>query len=69
VSIPEEVAIVGFDDTPWASLLWKPLTVISESTFKMGEVAIQLLLDRLERKETGPPRTIVLEDELIVRET
>jgi LacI family transcriptional regulator len=69
VNIPEEVAIVGFDDTPWASLLWKPLTVISESTFRMGEVAIQLLLDRLERRETGPSRTIVLEDEFIVRET
>ena len=27
VLIPEEVAVVGFDDTPWASLLWKPLTV------------------------------------------
>jgi DNA-binding LacI/PurR family transcriptional regulator len=69
VDIPEQVAVVGFDDTPWASLLWKPLTVISESTFKMGEVAIQLLLDRLEKRETGPAKTIVLEDELIVRET
>lgn len=69
VNIPEQVAIVGFDDTPWASLLWKPLTVISESTFKMGEAAIKLLLDRLEKRETGPARTIVLEDEFIVRET
>lgn len=69
VDIPEQVAVVGFDDTAWASLLWRPLTVISESTFRMGEVAIQLLLDRLEKRETGPAKTIVLEDELIVRET
>jgi LacI family transcriptional regulator len=69
VAIPEQVAVVGFDDTPWASLLWKPLTVISESTFKMGEAAILLLLDRLEKRETGPARTIVLEDQFIVRET
>jgi LacI family transcriptional regulator len=68
-NIPEQVAVVGFDDTPWASLLWRPLTVISESTFKMGEVAIQLLLDRLEKRETGLAKTIVLEDEFIVRET
>jgi DNA-binding LacI/PurR family transcriptional regulator len=67
--IPDQVAVVGFDDTPWASLLWRPLTVISESTLKMGEVAIQLLLDRLEKRETGPAKTIVLEDEFIVRET
>jgi LacI family kdg operon repressor len=69
VGIPEQVAVVGFDDTPWASLLWRPLTVISESTFRMGEVAIRILLDRLERRETGPAKTIVLEDEFIVRET
>jgi DNA-binding LacI/PurR family transcriptional regulator len=35
----------------------------------MGEVAIQLLLDRLEKRESGPAKTIVLEDEFIVRET
>jgi DNA-binding LacI/PurR family transcriptional regulator len=70
IRIPEEVAVVGFDDTPWASLLWRPLTVISESTDRMGEVAAQLLLERLERREAAPPpRTIVLEDELIVRDT
>jgi DNA-binding LacI/PurR family transcriptional regulator len=69
VRVPEQVAVVGFDDTPWASMLWRPLTVISESTYKMGEVAVQLLLDRLEKREIGPPKTIVLEDQFIVRET
>ncbi len=70
IRIPEEVAVVGFDDTPWASLLWRPLTVISESTYRMGEVAARLLLERLEKREAAPPpRTILLEDELIVRDT
>jgi LacI family kdg operon repressor len=69
VRIPEEVAVVGFDDTPWASLLWRPLTVISESTYQMGESAVRLLLDRLEKRETGSPRTILLEDEFIIRES
>jgi DNA-binding LacI/PurR family transcriptional regulator len=69
VRIPQDVAVVGFDDTPWASLLCCPLTVISESTYKMGEIAVNLLLDRLEKREAGPPKTIVLEDELIVRES
>jgi LacI family transcriptional regulator len=69
VQIPEDVAVVGFDDTPWASLLWRPLTVISESTYEMGEAAVRLLLDRLENRETGSPKTIVLEDEFIIRES
>ena len=67
--VPEDISVVGFDDTPWASLLCCPLTVISESTYKMGEIAVNLLLDRLEKREAGPPKTIVLEDELIVRES
>jgi DNA-binding LacI/PurR family transcriptional regulator len=61
--------VVGFDDTQWASLLWRPLTVISESTYRMGELSANLLLDRLENRYAGPPKTIVLEDEFIVRES
>lgn len=69
IKIPAEVAVVGFDDTPWASLLCCPLTVVSESTYKMGELSANLLLDRLEKRYAGPPKTIVLEDEFIVRES
>ncbi len=69
VRIPEDVAVVGFDDTPWASLLWRPLTVVSESTYQMGETAVRLLLDRLEDRETGPAKTIVLEDDFIIRQS
>ncbi len=69
VSIPTDVAVVGFDDTPWASLLCCPLTVVSESTYKMGEIAARLLLDRLENREDGPPKTVVLEDDFVVRDS
>jgi DNA-binding LacI/PurR family transcriptional regulator len=69
IKIPGQVAVIGFDDTPWTSLLCCPLTVVSESTFKMGEIAVNLLLDRLEKRESGPPKTIVLEDEFIIRDS
>jgi LacI family transcriptional regulator len=67
--IPKDVAVIGFDDTPWSSLLWPPLTVISENTYTMGEEATKILLDRIEKREQGSPQHIVLEDELIVRES
>jgi LacI family transcriptional regulator len=69
VRLPDDVSVIGFDDTPWASLLCCPLTVVSESTSKMGEIAVNLLLDRLEKREAGPPKTIVLEDEFIIRDS
>ncbi len=67
VRIPDDVAVIGFDDTPWSSLLSPSLTVVSENTSKMGEIAIRLLLDRIEGNDQDPPKDIVLEDEFIVR--
>ena len=69
IRIPAEVAVIGFDDTPWSSLLCTPLTVISESTHRMGVEAANLLLKRMKGKKTGFPNHILLEDELIVRES
>jgi DNA-binding LacI/PurR family transcriptional regulator len=69
IKVPQQVAVIGFDDTPWSSLLCPPLTVISESTYHMGVEAANLLLKRLKGKRIGPPRHIVLEDDLIVRES
>ncbi len=67
--IPEDDSVVGFDDTPWTSLLWCPLTVISETTYKMENVAVNILLDKLEKKDTSPPKSVILEDEFIVRDS
>jgi len=67
IRIPDQVSVVGFDDSPWAPLLCCPLTAVSESTYNMGEIAVQLLLDRLDRREAGSPKTIMLEDEFIIR--
>ena len=69
LQIPKDVAVIGFDDTPWSSLLWPPLTVISENTYTMGVEAAKILLNRIEKKERSSPQHIVLEDELIIRES
>ena len=65
--IPEDVSVVGFDDTPWSSLTDPPLTVVSEDSYRMGEEAVRLLLDRIEKRYDGEARRIVLEDRLIER--
>ena len=67
--VPADIAVVGFDDTPWSSLLLPPLTVVSENTYTMGEEATKILLGRIEKKERSIPKNIVLEDELIIRES
>ena len=66
VRVPEEMAIVTFDEIPQLSVVYPFLTVIAQPAYEMGAIATQLLLERLaglrdERRE------IVLKTKLIIR--
>ena len=47
LSIPGEVAVTGFDDTPVSEIVWPPLTTIHQPIRRMGEQAVGLLADAL----------------------
>jgi LacI family transcriptional regulator len=64
--IPDEVAIVGFDDMPWATSLRPPLTAVAQPAEEIGRTAAQLLLERL-RSPGRLPRRVVLPTRLIIR--
>jgi LacI family transcriptional regulator len=66
LAIPDDIAIVGFDDAIWTTALRPPLTVVAQPTYEIGQTAAQLLLRRIEG-EKFPPRRVVLRAELIVR--
>jgi LacI family transcriptional regulator len=66
LAIPSEIAIVGFDDMPWAMSLRPPLTTVGQPAFQVGRTAAELLLARL-REPSLPRRQIVLETQLIIR--
>jgi len=66
LNIPRDVAIVGFDDMPWAPSLDPPLTAVAQPTYELGCTAANLLLQRIADKD----REIVemkLEPTLIIR--
>jgi len=67
VQIPEEVAIVGFDDIERCKYCEIPLTTIRQPTERIGEIAVKILLHRIAGEETEV-RTI-LTPELVVRES
>jgi len=67
VRIPEEMAIVGFDDMDWSTIVQPALTVVAQPTERIGTVAAQLLLERLESGGREPPRVVTLPTRLIVR--
>ncbi len=66
--IPDDVAIVGYDDMPWALALNPPLTAVRQPGFEMGERAAELLLQRLD--DPGRDTTVVtLQPTLIARQS
>jgi DNA-binding LacI/PurR family transcriptional regulator len=68
VSVPGEVRMAGIDDVKYASLLSVPLTTIHQPCASIGAVAVSTMVERL-RNPTLPPRDILLNFQLVVRES
>jgi LacI family transcriptional regulator len=64
--VPQDVAVVCFDDTPQLTAAAPFLTTQVQPASEMGRVAIQLLLERLANPDS-PPQDIIMPTKLIVR--
>lgn len=64
--VPEDMALVCFDDLPQASLIDPFLTVAAQPAYDLGATALRLLLARLADPHR-PPDTVVLPVQLLVR--
>jgi LacI family transcriptional regulator len=69
LSIPQDVAIAGFDDILEASIVRPRLTTIHKDVQLLGRVAAQMLIERINSEELLPARQRVIEYELIRRES
>lgn len=69
LSIPGDMAMVGYDDVEFASVLSTPLTSIRQPKYELGRAATELLLDEATHPETHQHKHIVYQPELIVRES
>lgn len=65
-SVPNDVALVGFDDIPAASLAQPPLTTIRQDYAQAGELLVDMLIRRVGGQETAP---VLLAPELVVRKS
>ncbi len=66
--VPQDVSVMGFDDIPGAAFHSPSLTTVRQPLNRMGEVAAQSLLERIEGKKDYPAE-IAIEPELAVRES
>ncbi|HZD50065.1 MAG TPA: LacI family DNA-binding transcriptional regulator [Silvibacterium sp.] len=68
VRVPEEAALIGFDDFELAEILHPTLTVVRQPVDELGRVAASLLFDRLKRDEfPAEGNKVVLPVELVIR--
>ena len=64
--VPEDVAVVGFDDLPLAARTDPPLTTVRQPIHRLGAATVDTLVDLIEHPDSSPRRT-VLPTELVVR--
>lgn len=68
VRIPDEIALVSFDDMPWAEDLNPPLTAVAQPSYELGEQALELLLYRMKHPKASF-RKVMLQPQLIIRKS
>ena len=64
--VPQDVAFVGFDDLPFASVADVQLTTVRQPVAQFGAKAVELLRDLIENG-VEPPRHITMDTELVIR--
>ncbi|GAB3738421.1 LacI family DNA-binding transcriptional regulator [Microlunatus parietis] len=68
-AVPDEVSVVGFDDTPESPYFWPPLTTVRQDFTEIGRTAIALLLQQLEAPDPAPGRERLIPTSLVVRQS
>lgn len=65
--VPDDLALVSFDDVPDAAEIDPFLTALAQPAYTMGTIAMQLLLERIGGTFRGEPREVILAPKLLVR--
>lgn len=68
-SVPRDIAVVGFDDIPLAQLCVPALTTLRQPTEQTAKDCVNLLLSRIRGEDTSPPKRLIYEPELLIRES
>ena len=67
ISVPKDIAIIGYDDIAWAEAAVVPLTSIRQPSRLIGETAIDLVLDEINGGAEHKHQQVTFQPELVVR--
>src|ERR1700682_2604836 len=66
--VPGDISVVGFDDIPGAAFANPALTTVRQPLLRMGQIAAQTVIERIEERGTYQPE-IAIEPEFVVRDS
>lgn len=55
LSVPDDIAVMGFGDLPFAAFTYPQLSTVRIDGTSIGRQAARFILDRVERRDVGPP--------------
>jgi DNA-binding LacI/PurR family transcriptional regulator len=66
---PDDVSILGHDGSDWQTAFKPGLTIVDQPALRMGRMAAEMLIQRITGALDGPPRRVILNPDLVVRES
>jgi len=66
---PEDVTLMGYDDTEIASFAGIDLTTISQNKYEIEAMGAKILIKKIEKSSTGVVSQLILESGLIIRKS
>ena len=66
--VPEDIAVAGYDDLLFSSMLERPLTTVRQPLEQISEKSVEYLIERIEKPELAQ-RRLVLMPEVCLRES
>jgi LacI family transcriptional regulator len=67
--VPDDISVVGFDDVALSAYVVPPLTTFSTPLSDVGQRLCQMLLSRINEETSAEPQRLVVEGELVIRQS
>lgn len=69
LSVPDDIAVVGFDNIPEATIVRPKLTTVDKDVDLLATTAVDMLMERINSKEPIPARQKMLSHKIVYRES
>jgi DNA-binding LacI/PurR family transcriptional regulator len=69
IRVPEDIAVIGNDNSTFSENFLVPLSSVDHSTYDMGKLSMELLLELIKEKNEIAARQIILTPSLVIRES